>query len=306
MQGILGIPGANGTFVVTGSDPDAGTFELEDTDATGTYLGGGTWRLLHTPEDMSGHHPHHAVQPVGLLAGRSADVVLQLSAGRWQPPLPTIWSSVSIVQGSGTPQPLVVKGAGLLSSLPGTGDPPQPLWRQARVELSDYANLDDLRLLFTFDKAGGTVTTIEGFLIDDIIIGFAERGEMVSYAYNDPTFTVNPDSETTDALTGPYQLELRPGTDPGPSQRPTAAHPNSQVLERAFDTNERLARQTTLVPPAGSDIADGDTFTISDGVSDIDVRVRQQQWGRRKGTSASPFTTSFTSAAGWPEHSQCH
>ncbi len=267
IQGIEGVPGANGTWIVTGADEDAGTFELEDSDVLGTYLGGGTWRLLYTPEDMAGTI---LSRPFSLLGYSPDDLPVLyfnylLDAAD---AADTDLVSVSIVEGDGTQTPLVVKGAGLTTAGPTVpGEPVQ--WRQARVDLSDFADKADLRLLFSFDKAGAAATGFEGFLIDDIIIGFAERGEMVSFAYNDPSFTVNPDSETTDALTGPYQLEIRPGTDPGPSQRPTVDHPNSQQLEKSFDTNERLAQQTTLVPPAGADITEGQTFTISDGLSTL-------------------------------------
>ena len=258
VQGIQGIPDANGTFTVNVVDDD--NFELVGTDAVGAYLGGGTWRLLQVPEDVQGSI---ITRPFSLL-GYSPD------------DQPTLYfnylldgdaaanidfASVSIVEGNGTPQPLVVKGAGLINSTPGT----TPTWRQARVDLAEYANKEDLRLLFSFDSADSTASSFEGLLIDDIIIGFAERGEMVSYAYNDPSFTINPDSETTDALTGPYQLEIRPSSDPGESQRPIAGRPNSEQLTKTWDTNERFAQQTSLVPPAGSELADGHTFTISDG-----------------------------------------
>ncbi len=262
VQGVLGIPGANGTFTVSVVDDD--NFELTGSDATGTYLGGGTWRLLQIPEDVQGSI---ITRPFSLL-GYSADdqPVLYFNYLLDGDAAADIdLATVSIIEGNGTPQPLVVKGAGLVNSTPGA----TPTWRQARVELGDYANKEDLRLVFSFDSADSVSSGFEGLLIDDIIIGFAERGEMVSYAYNDPTFTINPDSATTDALTGPYQLEIRPASDPGPSQRPVADQPNSQQLTMTWDTNERFAQQTSLVPPAGSDITDGDTFTISDGIKTL-------------------------------------
>ena len=261
VQGILGIPGANGTFAVNVVDDD--TFELVGTDATGTYLGGGTWRLLQIPEDVQGSI---VTRPFSLLGYSPED-------------LPTLYfnylldaeaaadvdlAGVSIIVGNGAPQPLVVKGAGLVNSTPGAA---VPQWLQARVDLSAFANRENLRLQFDFQSNDSSVSTFEGLLIDDIIIGFAERGEMVSHAYNDPSFIINPDSQTTDALTGPYQLEIRPATDAGMSRAPEAGAPNSEALQQTFDTNERHAQQTSLVPPAGSELQDGQTFTISDGVA---------------------------------------
>ena len=72
-------------------------------------------------------------------------------------------------------------------------------WRQARVDLSDFAGASDLQLRFDFSTAGtmnqGTPgdefgdffdisraqqNNFDGAFIDDIMIGFAERGEMVT------------------------------------------------------------------------------------------------------------------------------
>ena len=72
-------------------------------------------------------------------------------------------------------------------------------WRQARVDLRDFAGYDDIQLRFDFSTAGtmnqglpgdrygnfgsaqrAQQNDFEGAYIDDIIIGFAERGEMVT------------------------------------------------------------------------------------------------------------------------------
>ena len=276
VQDVQGIPDATGAFTINYVDDD--NFELVGTDATGTYLGGGTWRLLQIPEDMRGEL---ITNPFSLLGYSPEDkpvlyfnYLLDADAA-----VDIDVVSVSIIQGNGLTQPLVMKGSGL--TLPAAGT--EAVWRQARVELDDFANMDNLRLLFSFDSGDSVSSTFEGFFLDDIIIGFAERGEMVSNALNDPTFSINPDAnQTTDALTGAYQLEIRTATDPGPSQIPeiaqeypedpadTAARKkNSEQLTRTFDTNERFVQQTTIVPPSGSDITDGQTFTISDGVTPL-------------------------------------
>jgi hypothetical protein len=102
----------------------------------------------------------------------------------------------------------------------------------------------------------------EGWYIDDIIIGFAERGEMatgVSGAFNDFTFaTPGP----TTVIVGDYEMEIRRGPDYGTydSSVPVLA------LDQAFDTNDRLAQSFTLQVPAASQISHGLTFTLSDGV----------------------------------------
>ncbi len=292
VQGVLGIPGANGTFTVSVADDD--NFELTGSDATGAYLGGGTWRLLQIPEDVEGSIITHPFSLLGYSADDQPVLYFNyLLDGDAAADIDV--ASVSIVDGNGQTYPLAVKGAGLVNAI--SGDP--PTWRQARVDLGDYADQDNLRLLFTFNSADSVASGFEGLLIDDIIIGFAERGEMVSYAYNDPTFTINPNSETTDALTGPYQLEIRPASDPGPSQRPVAGQPNSQQLLRTWDTNERFAQQTTLVPPAGSEIADGQTFTISDGVTTLTFEYDDNDTVE-EGNVRVPFLASYTTQqVGW-------
>jgi len=97
----------------------------------------------------------------------------------------------------------------------------------------------------------------EGLYLDDFIIGFAERGEAVSNAASRATssFVANPDGQGR--TEGPYQLEIRPG-------------PNvSSPLLRSFDTNDRMGVGQTLIVQRGLDIADGQTFTLSDGVRHV-------------------------------------
>ncbi len=116
-------------------------------------------------------------------------------------------------------------------------------WRQARVDLSTFAGETGIELRFDFSTSGtfndpnlgsvdanfgefssgtrsirSTNNGFEGFYIDDIIIGYAERGEMVTGSSSDPNITDLNGSDRTrnDApnptaliLNGPYQLEVR-------------------------------------------------------------------------------------------------
>ena len=122
-------------------------------------------------------------------------------------------------------------------------------WRQARVDLSTYAGKSDLQLRFDFSTAGmmsetfslgadvdgdgghsindgfgelsdepndrrsirSTNNNHEGFYIDDIIVGYAERGEMVTGAVADSAIVEvvrNPVGFNNPAF-GQYQLEVR-------------------------------------------------------------------------------------------------
>jgi hypothetical protein len=179
-------------------------------------------------------------------------------------------------------------------------------WRQARVDLSDFAGYSNLKLRFDFSTAGtirdpnsrgnygqtlpgdqfgafgsntkGQKNNFKGFYIDDIIIGFAERGEMVTQPppgipgvpvpQPDPTFFPVPQNLTPGApsqvLVGAYQLEIRRGTE----YAANISGINEKIaIYRTFDTNDRQTRAITLVAPSGASLVNGQKFIISDGVN---------------------------------------
>ncbi|MSR56893.1 MAG: hypothetical protein EXS05_04385 [Planctomycetaceae bacterium] len=171
-------------------------------------------------------------------------------------------------------------------------------WRQARVDLGQFAGLNNLKLRFEFsttgtsmegghvaglpgdqfaigefDKRRGQVNNREGFYIDDIIIGLAGRGEMVTGALAGQTnfFQPNPGIQSDpnvpkQILTGPYQLEIRRGEEYAanvvPSQSPI-------IIYQQFNENDRLVNGFSLDAPSGAALSDGQTFTISDGVKTV-------------------------------------
>jgi len=128
----------------------------------------------------------------------------------------------------------------------------------------------------------------EGVYVDDFIIGFAERGEMVFNANDisdfieDPLLPIGSAARPT---TGSYQLEIRDGSEYidtlrnylldrgllGPQgiecleSRPLAAC----AAFRGFDTNDRLASGSVITALPAGQIVDGATFQITDGVSTI-------------------------------------
>lgn len=141
-------------------------------------------------------------------------------------------------------------------------------WLQSRLELDRFAGIDRLQIRFQVDGDGGTG---EGLHIDDIIIGFAERGEMVTYTpstpLQGPTFVTPPGfSSLGRVLNGEYQLEIRPSTQYGKSD---ISAENALILNDTFDTNDRLTQQLTIVAPSGADISDRHTFDLSDGVNTV-------------------------------------
>lgn len=110
-----------------------------------------------------------------------------------------------------------------------------------------------------FSNVRGQNNAFEGVYIDDLIIGFAERGEMGTGATVDASFITNPFNVGGQINAGDYQLEMRRGPD--------FNLPSSFVALPSMDTNDRLNQSLTFVAPAGADIADGKTFTISDGLN---------------------------------------
>lgn len=109
----------------------------------------------------------------------------------------------------------------------------------------------------------------EGVYIDDIIIGFAARGEMVTgstVAAGNAAFVTNTTQPDNEIDRGAYQLEIRQGTpyglsDPLPS--PTLA------LTDGFDVNDRLAEGVSLRVQDGSLYSDGQTFRLSSGARGV-------------------------------------
>ena len=114
----------------------------------------------------------------------------------------------------------------------------------------------------------------EGFYIDDIIIGFAERGEMVTGAdaggsnTSFQTFPRTPDLDNGEKpviTTGSYQLEVRTGTTYG-NYGDAGGYPTTTITQ-TFDTNDRLAEGYTLEVPPASQIYHGQAFELYDGLN---------------------------------------
>lgn len=112
----------------------------------------------------------------------------------------------------------------------------------------------------------GQNNAFEGVYLDDFIIGFAERGEIATNASGNNTFYANPELPASQILSGAYQLEIRQAEKYGQSLQNPA--PRLRLVE-SFDTNDRLTQSFSFVAPSASEISDGQTFTVSDGVRTI-------------------------------------
>lgn len=104
----------------------------------------------------------------------------------------------------------------------------------------------------------------EGFYLDDIIIGFAERGEMYTASTPNSEFSIDPAiiaqvQAADDEISFPYQLEIRRGQD----------YTNGVFMVESFDTNDRLNSSYQLYAPSGANLVDGQHFTLTDGIRSV-------------------------------------
>jgi hypothetical protein len=138
------------------------------------------------------------------------------------------------------------------------------VWRQARVDLSNFAGQSNVILRVSFATSGdarsGTVeegqfgslnssgrgvdNSREGFYVDDFVVGYAERGEMASGGtpgltsfFTSPPPAAASGSPPGELHTGAYQLEMRRGIEYGANR--TGDKPEINLFD-TFLTNDRL------------------------------------------------------------------
>jgi len=139
----------------------------------------------------------------------------------------------------------------------------------------------------------------EGVYLDDMIIGFAERGEMVTNANANTTFVSNTEllnpalpGDHVQITQGPYQLEIRRSSDYGISDPPPVPY---IVLTRSFDTNDRLSQEVQIVAPAGEAIAEAETFSLYDGVNRVTFEFDDLSINNGAGDGVAPGNVRFRS-----------
>ena len=119
-------------------------------------------------------------------------------------------------------------------------------WLQARIELNAFAGLPSLRLQFEYD---GVSSGNEGAYVDDIIIGFAERGEMVTGANSNTQFSSNDSAPAGEIQSGNYQLEIRQASETGVPGKTASAARSTTVcgIQRATQQNVQIDPLTGAV-----------------------------------------------------------
>lgn len=158
-----------------------------------------------------------------------------------------------------TPVPLVgINGQTLGLQAPPVASPDS--WRQAIASLGDFAGDTGVVIEFRY-STGAEDLDAEGLYLDNFIVGFAERGEMILGAQRgDAEFS---GFAGLGGLSGEYQLEVRGASAYG------ASTTSGLEMDRVFDTNDRLTQAITLVAPLGSQIGNGDRFTLNDGATSV-------------------------------------
>jgi hypothetical protein len=145
----------------------------------------------------------------------------------------------------------------------------------------------------------GQNNNFEGIYIDDIVIGLAERGEMVTGADENSNFIVNQMLQPGQNTQGSYQLELRRGVEYDFKSN-FVAFPGRPQSVVTLDSNDRLNQSVSIDVPAGAFIADGSSFVLTDGVNSIrfefDVVGGLGSPGVTQGSIRVPFSASDTAA----------
>jgi len=139
----------------------------------------------------------------------------------------------------------------------------------------------------------------EGVYLDNILIGFAGRGEMVtgSAPSASPQFVENTAQAGDEIDSGAYQLEIRQATEYGLT---SGGLPSLQLYD-TFNINDRLAEGTTLTAAAGHGYRDGQSFTINDGTHRVtfefdDLTVENGVQAGRDAIMFDPSDSSVTMA----------
>ena len=114
----------------------------------------------------------------------------------------------------------------------------------------------------------------EGFYLDNVMIGLAERGQMATQApANTTAFMYTPAPPAEIQSDGYYELQIRRAADyalwPNPDTQ-------ALTLTRTIDTNERLNDSFSLTIPPATDIVQGQEFTISDGTKSVTFQFLDQ------------------------------
>ena len=145
-----------------------------------------------------------------------------------------------------------------------------PVGGTANLPISDVLPGDDYANYLSNTR--GQNNDFEGWFVDDVEVGFAGRGEMASVPATDASadkdslnFTFAP--TPPNPYIGYYTLQVRRASDYG-NYNPLLNNP-PLAIETDFDVNDQLSDGLSMNLPPADDIANGETFSISDGTYSV-------------------------------------
>ena len=159
---------------------------------------------------------------------------------------------------------------------------PGPLPYSSELGGDDYGTpgADHYNLLLTppytdqfTSVARGQDNNHGGFYIDNVIIGFGERGEMATETPVEHELHVPGQGAKGVVTEGSYQLQIRKASEYATWTGDPLA---PMTLTRSFDVNDRLNDSFTLMATGAVDIPQGDTIIISDGSTSLTFQFLDQ------------------------------
>ena len=137
-------------------------------------------------------------------------------------------------------------------------------------DTNEEDNYDDNYGDYGAARERGEDNNYAGWYVDDVEVGFAERGEMATIPSTDTSpllgnenFTFNPNAVAGQITSGYYTLQIRRASDYGVYNNILP----KLTITNTFDVNEQLSDSLSMTVPDANDVSNGETFSISDGVN---------------------------------------
>ncbi|HUG68034.1 MAG TPA: hypothetical protein VMM76_09790 [Pirellulaceae bacterium] len=128
-------------------------------------------------------------------------------------------------------------------------------WRQVRIPLDEYAGRENLRLRFDFSTAGG-------MNVGSVFTGTELRAVAGVYIEDGDTFVI--DNRTIEFDSG-LTLVTPSGSAIPPRETMTITDTNGQTVVFEFVNSNDFPQ--SIITPDGAALAEGDTFTVSQGAA---------------------------------------
>ena len=171
-------------------------------------------------------------------------------------------------------------------------------WREARVDLSQFAGTSNVKLEFSYPATSDNLNS-HGFAVDDIIVGVASRGEMVTQA--PATLNTATDPTTLNSITSFFTVPQNPnlrGADANPGRRLRVVDPPRPGVrddaDPAFSTTSPSTQSKLIL---GSDRLETNYSLLAPGMVEMDLNSFVLA-GEIAGLNAAGTLPQFTIADG--------